>query len=67
MSPRRAVDFWMGDPIEPVSLASFVLLDLLVAIFAWCATVFLLSSVLRNRLAVLIGAAVLSALQIWGR
>ncbi|MDE0443682.1 MAG: hypothetical protein OXL38_16415 [Gammaproteobacteria bacterium] len=61
----RAVDFWMGDPIEPVSLASFVLLDLLVAIFVWCSTVLLLSSVLRNRLAVLIGAAVLSALQIW--
>ncbi|MYA16358.1 MAG: hypothetical protein F4Z28_06060 [Gammaproteobacteria bacterium] len=55
----------MGDPIEPVSLASFVLLDLLVAIFVWCATVLLLSSVLRNRLAVLIGAAVLSALQVW--
>lgn len=61
----RAVDFWMGDPIEPVSLASFVLLDVLVAIFVWCATVMLLSSVLRNRLAVLLGAAVLLALQIW--
>lgn len=61
----RAVDFWMGDPIEPVSLASFVLLDVLVAMFVWCASVMLLSSVLRNRLAVLLGAAVLLALQIW--
>lgn len=61
----RAVDFWMGDPIEPVSLASFVLLDVLVAMFVWCATVMLLSSVLRSRLPVLLGAAVLLALQIW--
>ena len=61
----RAADFWMGDPIEPVSLASFVLLDVLVAIFVWCATVLLLSSVLRNRLAVLLAAALLLALQVW--
>ena len=61
----RAVDFWMGDPIEPVSLASFVLLDVLVAIFVWSATVLLLSSLLRNRLAVLVAAALLLALQFW--
>ena len=61
----RAVNFWMGDPIEPFSLASFVLLDVLVAIFVWSATVLLLSSVLRNRLAVLLAAALLLALQFW--
>ncbi|MCY3620602.1 MAG: hypothetical protein OXH68_02680 [Gammaproteobacteria bacterium] len=61
----RAADFWMGDPIEPVSLASFVLLDVLVAIFVWSATVLLLSSVLRNRLAVVLAAALLLALQFW--
>ena len=61
----RAVNFWMGDPIEPVSLASFVLLDVLVAIFVWSAAVLLLSSVLRHRLAVLLAAALLLALQFW--
>ena len=61
----RAANFWMGDPVEPVSLASFVLLDVLVAIFVWSATVLLLSSALRNRLAVLVVAALLLALQFW--
>ena len=61
----RAANFWMGDPIEPVSLASFVLLDVLVAIFVWSSTVLLLSSVLRNRLAVVLAAAMLLALQFW--
>ena len=61
----RAADFWMGDPIEPVSLASFVLLDVLVAIFVWSATVLLLSSALRNRLLVVLVAALLLALQFW--
>lgn len=61
----RAANFWMGDPMEPVSLASFVLLDVLVAIFVWSATVLLLSSALRNRLAVLVVAALLLALQFW--
>ena len=61
----RAADFWMGDPIEPVSLASFVLLDVVVAIFVWSASVLLLSSVLRNRLLVLLVAALLLAWQVW--
>ncbi len=61
----RATDFWMGDPVEPVSLASFVLLDVLVAIFVWSAAVLLLSSVLHNRLAVLLAASLLLALQFW--
>ena len=61
----RAMDFWMGNPIEPVSLASFVLLDVLVALFVWAATVMLLSAMLRNRLAVVAVAAALLALQVW--
>lgn len=61
----RALDFWMGDPIEPVSLASFVLLDVLVATSVWCAIVALLSSVLRNRLGVLLGSAFLLVVQFW--
>lgn len=61
----RAADFWMGDPIEPASLASFLLLDVLVAVFVWTATVLLLSSVFRNRLAVVLAAAMLLALQSW--
>ena len=61
----RAADFWMGDPIEPVSLASFVLLDVLVAIFVWSATLLLLSCALRNRLLVVLVAALLLALQFW--
>ena len=61
----RAVDFWMGDPIEPVSLASFVLLDVLVALVVWCAVVTLLSAALRNRLVVVVVAGMLLALQFW--
>ncbi|MXY55699.1 MAG: hypothetical protein F4Y41_04750 [Gammaproteobacteria bacterium] len=61
----RATGFWMGDPIEPVSLASFLLLDVLVAVFVWTATVLLLSSVFGNRLAVVLVAAMLLALQSW--
>ena len=49
----RWVGFWMGDPFEPVSLASFVLLDVLVSLFAWTSMVVLLAAGLRYRMAVL--------------
>lgn len=48
--------WWMGAPLEPVSLAAFLLLDAPAVLIAWCAVVVLLVIVCRSRLA----AAVIS-------
>ena len=44
--------WWMGAPLEPVSLAAFLLLDAPAVLIAWCAVVVLLVIVCRSRLAV---------------
>ena len=59
----RWAGLWTGGSFEPVSLASFVLLDVLVSLFAWVSMVLLLAAGLRNRMAVLLAAAVILALQ----
>ena len=61
----RIADYWMGDPFEPYSLVGFVVVDVIPAVVLWCATVMLLSAVLRNRVAVVVAAASLLALQAW--
>lgn len=61
----RAADYWMGDPFEPYSLVGFLVVDAIPAMVLWCATVMLLSAVLRNRVAVLVAAVSLLALQAW--
>ena len=45
-------DWWMGAPLEPVSLVAFLLVDAPTALIAWCAVVVLLVIVCRSRLAV---------------
>ena len=61
----RRTDYWMGDPFEPYSLVGFMLVDVIPALVLWCATVMLLSATLRNRLAVLVTAVSLLAVQVW--
>ena len=55
----RANDWWMGDTVEPISLVSFLFVDLLVALTAWGAVVLALASCLRGRAAVSLSAAAL--------
>ena len=61
----RATDWWMGDTIEPISLVSFLFVDLLPALAVWGAVVLALASCLRNRVAVLLGASALLGLLAW--
>ena len=55
----RATGWWMGDVIEPISLVSFLFVDLLPALAVWGAVVLALASCLRGRVAVLLVAAAL--------
>ena len=61
----RAGRWWMGDVIEPVSLVSFLFVDLLPTLAAWGAVVLALASCLRSRVAVLLGAGALLASLAW--
>lgn len=61
----RATQWWMGDVIEPISLVSFLFVDLLPALAVWGALVLALTSCLRSRVAVLLGAAALLASLAW--
>ena len=48
-----------GDPLEPLSALAFVMIDALPMLTLWCAIVFLLAVVLRNRLLVVVLALLL--------
>ena len=61
----RATDWWMGDTIEPISLVSFLFVDLLPALAVWGAVVLALTSCLHSRVAVLLGASALLGLLAW--
>ena len=61
----RAGRWWMGDVIEPVSLVSFLFVDLLPTLAVWGAVVLALASCLRSRVAVLLGAGALLASLAW--
>ena len=61
----RAARWWMGDVIEPVSLVSFLFVDLLPTLAVWGAVVLALASCLRSRVAVLLGAGALLASLAW--
>ena len=57
-----ALDLPVGNPLEPLSALAFLTIDALPMLMLWCAMVFLLAVVLRNRLAVAVAAvAVLGA------
>jgi ABC-type transport system involved in multi-copper enzyme maturation permease subunit len=61
----RLFGWWMGEPVEPWSLAVFVFFDALTALALWCAVVIFLAVALRNRLLVTAIAFPLLALQVW--
>ena len=56
---------WSVDPIEPVATFVFFFLDATPALILWCAVVFLLAAVLRNRLAVAVAALALLGVHMW--
>lgn len=58
------LDWYGGEPIEPYSLAGFLIAAL--SMFTlWCAVVMLLAVLVRNRLVVALAALALVGLQIW--
>ncbi len=59
----RRTDFWMGDPFETYSLVGFLLVDAIPALALWGTMIVMLSAVLRNRIAVVVVAASLLAVQ----
>ena len=61
----QALDWPVRSTIEPVSLAVFLLIDALPALVFWGAAMFLLATVLRNRLAVVVFAFALLGLGMW--
>ena len=64
-SLARATHWWMGDVIEPISLVSFLFVDLLPALVVWGAVVLALASCLRSRVVVLLSAAALLGSLAW--
>ena len=61
----RAFDWLAGDTVEPVSMASFLLLDALPALILWGSVVIFLAVVVRNRLIVAIVALALFGGSTW--
>ena len=60
-----AMEWATGEPVEPVSLLVFMLLDVPVTLAFWCAIVMCLAAALRNRLLVLLAVAALLAGYWW--
>ncbi|MDE0422660.1 MAG: hypothetical protein OXK76_17475 [Gammaproteobacteria bacterium] len=58
---------WVVYPIEPVAMLTFLFVDAIPALVAWCAVVLLLVAVLGNRLAVAITALALLGLHMWAQ
>ena len=61
----QSLDWPVRSTIEPVSLAVFLLADALPALVFWGAAVFLLATLLRNRLAVAVVAFALLGFSMW--
>ena len=59
------VESQLGVPAEPVSLATFMLIDAPAALLFWGALVVLLAAVLRNRLVVAVVALGLLGIHVW--
>lgn len=58
---------WAVYPIEPVAMLTFLVVDAIPALVAWCTVVILLVAVLGNRLAVAIVALALLGLHMWAQ
>ncbi len=59
-------DWPFGAPLEPWSIASFLIIDAPLTLALWCALVILLAVILGNRLLVAVIALALLGLNIWG-
>ena len=59
-----ALDWWMGEPVEPYSLAGFVL-ESVTAFAVWCAVIMLIAVLVRNRLVTAAAGLALFGLQTW--
>ena len=59
-----AFDWWGGEPVEPYSLAGFIL-DSGMIFTVWCAIIMLLAVLVRNRLVVAAAGIGLLGLQMW--
>ena len=57
--------WWFGEPAEPVAQTAFVMLDSLPILIFWITFVLLLDAVVRHRLAVILVALAVLALQVW--
>lgn len=54
-----------GDPLEPLSATAFLTIDALPMLILWCAMVFLLAVLIRNRLIVAVAAIALLGAHWW--
>ena len=61
----QALDWWVGDTLEPLSMVSFLVWDAIPALALWGSLVVLLAVVLRNRLVVVVAALALLGLYLW--
>ena len=60
-----ALELPFGDPLEPLSATAFLTIDALPMLILWCAMVFLLAVLIRNRLIVAIAAVALLGAHWW--
>ena len=61
----QALDWWVGDTLEPMSMVSFLVWDAIPALVLWGSLVVLLAVVVRNRLAVVVAAFAFLGLYFW--
>ena len=62
----KASGWWMGDTVEPISMASFLLFDAVPALALWGSLVILLAVAVRNRLVTAIAVLAIFGLYVWG-
>lgn len=61
----QALDWWVGDTLEPLSMVSFLVWDAIPALTLWGSLVVLLAVAVRNRLVVVVAALALLGLYLW--
>lgn len=61
----KALDWWVGDTLEPISMVSFLVWDAIPALTLWGSLVVLLAVVVGNRLVVVVAALAFLGLYLW--
>lgn len=61
----KALDWWVGDTLEPMSMVSFLVWDAIPALTLWGSLVVLLAVVVGNRLVVVVAALAFLGLYLW--